>query len=53
MLGKMSEKDGEVVRVEALTALKKMGATLDEDELTFLRAHMTQGLTDFVAETTA
>jgi len=39
------------VRVEALTALKKMGATLDEEELTYLRAHMTKGLTDFVAET--
>ena len=51
MLGKMSERDGEVVRVEALTALKKMGATLDEEELTYLRAHMTKGLTDFVAET--
>jgi len=51
MLGKMSAERGEVIRVEALTALKKMGATLDEEELTYLRAHMTKGLTDFVAET--
>ena len=48
MLGKMSAERGEVIRVEALTALKKLGSELEAEELEFLRAHMTRGLTDFV-----
>ena len=48
MLGKMSAERGDVIRVEALTALKKLGSALEAEELEFLRAHMTRGLTDFV-----
>jgi len=48
-LGKMTAARGRVERVEILTALKKLGATLDEGEMTFLREHMTAGLAEFVA----
>jgi hypothetical protein len=51
MLGKMSAERGDVIRVEALTALKKLGSALEAEELEFLRAHMTRGLTDFVDAT--
>lgn len=50
VLGKMSAESGKTERVEILTALKKLGADLDEGELTFLREHLTAGLADFVEE---
>ena len=49
-LGKMTAEGAKTERVEVLTALKKLGAPLEDGELEFLRAHMTAGLADFVEE---
>lgn len=48
MFGKMSVEWGEVIWVEVLTALKKLGSELEAEELEFLRAYMMCGLMDFV-----
>ena len=50
MLGKMAQSKGESERLEILTALKKLGAELSDEEMVFLRERLTAGLADFVEE---